>query len=90
MELAQIIGLVAAFLTTAAFVPQVIRTLKTKSTRDISLGMFTMMFTGTALWLVYGLMIDELPVILANSVSVCLSFIIFFFKLRETIRDRME
>ena len=79
MELAQIIGLVAAFLTTAAFVPQVIRTLKTKSTRDISLGMFTMMFTGTALWLVYGLMIDELPVILANSVSVCLSFIIFFF-----------
>lgn len=80
--------MIAAFLTTAAFVPQVIRTVKTKSTRDLSLGMFTMIFTGTVLWLVYGFMINELPIILANSITVCLSFVIFFFKLRETIRDK--
>ncbi len=88
MEFAQIIGMVAAFLTTAAFVPQVVRTVRTRNTRDLSLGMFLMMFTGTGCWLVYGLMIGEMPVILANAFTVCLSFVILFYKLKQTISDK--
>jgi MtN3 and saliva related transmembrane protein len=76
----EIIGLVAACLTTAAYVPQVIRTWKTKSTGDISLGMYLMMFVGTALWLTYGIIKNDLPIMLANVVTVCLSCIILYFK----------
>ncbi|MEM7550327.1 MAG: SemiSWEET transporter [Bacteroidota bacterium] len=85
MEFNQVIGLIAAFLTTTAFVPQVIRTVRTRSTRDLSLGMFLMTFTGTCCWLIYGLLIGELPVILANTFTVAFSFILLFYKTREIL-----
>lgn len=78
-----IIGLLAAFLTTTAFFPQVIKTVKTKSTGDLSLPMYSLMFAGTVSWLVYGLMKGDLPVTLANSVSSLASFVIFYYKIRE-------
>ena len=83
MQLTESIGLVAAFLTTTAFFPQVMKTVKTKSTGDLSLPMYTLMFTGTVSWLVYGLMKHDLPVTLANAVSSIASFVIFYYKIKE-------
>ena len=76
------IGLAAAFCTTVAFLPQVIRTWRTRSTGDLSLGMFLVFTTGIFLWLVYGLYVHALPLIAANSVTFVLSGTILFFKLR--------
>ncbi len=77
-----LIGLTAAFCTTAAFLPQVIRTWQTRSTKDLSLGMFLVMTTGVLLWLVYGLFLHDLPLIAANGVTFLLSGTILYFKLR--------
>ncbi|MDX1629826.1 MAG: SemiSWEET transporter [Fulvivirga sp.] len=76
------IGLTAAFLTTIAFLPQVIKTWKTRSAKDLSLGMFSLFTTGIFLWLVYGLLVNDLPIILANIFTLTLSGIILFFKLK--------
>jgi len=76
------IGLIAAFLTTAAFVPQVVKVIKTKDTKGLSLLMYIMQVTGMFLWLVHGLSINDLPLILANAVTLCLSGIILFYKIR--------
>jgi MtN3 and saliva related transmembrane protein len=83
MSLATAIGLVAACLTTIAYAPQAIKTWRTRSTKDISLGMFALMVTGVALWLVYGLMIGDLPLILGNVVTLSLSGMILALKLRH-------
>ena len=76
------IGLVAAVLTTAAFLPQVIKTWRTRRTRDISLGMFLVLCLGICLWLVYGLLRGDLPLILANAVTLALAGTILVFKLK--------
>ena len=77
------VGYIAAVLTTAAFIPQVIKTIRSGQTKDISLVMYVMMFSGVALWLVYGLMIHAIPVILANAVTLILSGTILFIKLKN-------
>lgn len=82
MDFVSLIGLAAATLTTVSFVPQVIRVWRTRSTRDLSLPMYLVFTVGIALWLVYGLMIDDLPVILANVITLALAAVILFFKLR--------
>ena len=68
----EIIGLIAAVCTTFAFVPQVIKVWKTKQTKDLSLRMYSIMFLGILLWLVYGIIIDSLSIILANVVTATL------------------
>lgn len=73
MELSTIIGFTAAVCTTSGFLPQAFKIMKTKSTKDISLLMYLVLWTGTLLWLIYGIVINELPVIVANIIS--LSFI---------------
>ncbi len=78
----EIIGLIAAFFTTAAFVPQVIKTWKTKSVENLSLSMYLTMLTGVVLWLVYGINIQSLSIILANIVTIILVCVIIFLKLR--------
>ena len=78
-----LIGLGAAFCTTVAFLPQVIRTWRTRSTRDLSLPMFLIFTTGILLWLIYGLATRDIPLILANGVTFVLSGTILFFKLRH-------
>ena len=65
----EIIGLIAAVCTTFAFIPQVIKVWKTKQTMDLSLRMYSIMFIGILLWLVYGIRIDSLSIILANVVT---------------------
>lgn len=77
-----IIGLLAATLTTISFLPQAIKTWKTKSTKDISLGMFLMFTTGVLLWLIYGVLIKDIPLIVANTVTLCLASTILWFKLK--------
>ena len=68
----EIIGLIAAVCTTFPFIPQVIKVWKTKQTMDLSLRMYSIMFIGILLWLVYGIRIDSLSIILANVVTAIL------------------
>jgi MtN3 and saliva related transmembrane protein len=83
MSVVTLIGLVAAFCTTLAYAPQALKTWRTRQTRDISLGMFALMVTGVALWLVYGVLIEDLPLILANLVTLSLAGTILVLKLRH-------
>ncbi|MCK8520876.1 SemiSWEET transporter [Aquimarina sp. D1M17] len=78
----EILGLVAAVLTTAAFFPQVYKTWKTKSTDSLSLSMLLIFVSGLLCWLVYGFLIDSFPIILANFVTIILGLILLYFKLR--------
>jgi MtN3 and saliva related transmembrane protein len=82
MTTATIIGLLAATGTTISFLPQVIKTWKSKSAKDLSLSMFLIFCTGTLLWLIYGLMVNDFPVIVANAVTLMLSLTLLYFKLR--------
>jgi MtN3 and saliva related transmembrane protein len=82
MNTIQMLGLVAGSLTTAAFLPQVLKTWKTRSAKDLSLGMFSLFCLGVALWLVYGIMVNDVPVIAANLITLMLASTLLFFKLR--------
>lgn len=77
-----IVGFLAAFCTTAAFVPQAVKVFRTKKTGDISLGMFLLMSVGVALWDVYGIIIGAVPVVTANSVTLVLSAYILLMKIK--------
>ena len=81
MNLSDLLGIIAGALTTAAFLPQVIKTWKSKSAKDLSLGMFLMFVLGVILWLIYGILIDSLPVMLANGATLLLSSALLYFKL---------
>lgn len=76
------IGIAAAILTTSAFAPQAIQAWRSRSTRDVSLAMFSLMVSGIVLWLIYGLLINDLPLILANAVTLVLAGSILVAKLR--------
>jgi MtN3 and saliva related transmembrane protein len=89
-SLVSAIGYMAAFSTTVSFVPQLLRVVRLKSARDISLGMFLFFSLGVFLWLVYGLIIHAVPVILANAVTLALSIAILLFKLKYDRRDRLK
>jgi MtN3 and saliva related transmembrane protein len=76
------VGFVAAALTTFSFIPQAIRTIRTKETHGISLGMYVMFTVGIAFWLVYGLVLMSWPMILSNIVTLVLSATILALKIR--------
>ncbi|WP_299149094.1 SemiSWEET transporter [uncultured Dokdonia sp.] len=78
----EIIGLIAATLTTAAFLPQVYQTWKTKDVSGLSLPMFTMFFIGIVFWLIYGVLKESLSIILANAITVISSFLLLYFKIK--------
>ena len=77
------LGLTAGVLTTLSFLPQVIKAWRSRSTRDISLGMFAMFCTGVFLWIVYGFLVGDLPVLVANLVTFLLAATILGLKLRH-------
>ena len=79
---ATIIGYIAGTLTTVAYLAQVLRTLKHRRTKDISLGMYLMLCAGIGLWLVYGIFIHSWPVIIANAVTLVLSGSVLLMKIR--------
>ena len=72
-----IIGSVAATLTTSAFIPQAWQVWRTRHTADISLGMYTLFTLGVALWLAYGLELASWPIIIANSITLLLAGAVF-------------
>lgn len=76
------VGFAAAVLTTISFIPQAVRTIRTKDTRGISLGMYVMFTVGVAFWLAYGLVLMSWPMILSNVVTLGLSGTILVLKLR--------
>lgn len=78
----QILGLVAGACTTIAFLPQVLKTWKSRSAKDLSLGMFSFFCFGVLLWLIYGIMDNNIPVIAANLLTLMLASTLLFFKLR--------
>lgn len=83
VEPIELVGLIAAALTTSAFVPQVYKTWKTKDVDGISLTMYLALFIGIILWLVYGIYIHSLSIIIANIVTAILVFILIVLKLRH-------
>lgn len=80
MEPATLLGMLGGTLTTASFFPQVVKTWKSRSTKDVSLVMFLMLSVGIFFWIVYGFMIGSLPVIVSNCVSFVFTLIILVLK----------
>ena len=76
-------GYMAAAMTTLAFVPQAMKTIRTKDTRSISLGMYVVFTAGIAMWLVYGIALDSMPMILSNIVTFLLSATILGLKIKH-------
>jgi MtN3 and saliva related transmembrane protein len=76
------LGLIAGALTTVAFVPQVVRIVRTRSAYDISWGLFGILAVGSALWLWYGIRQDSLPLVATNVVTLSLQLTIFWLKWR--------
>lgn len=78
------IGFAAAILTTAAFLPQVFKTWKTKDVSGLSLPMLFIFFIGIVLWLIYGFLMNSPSMIFANSITVVSSFLLLYFKIKYT------
>ena len=74
-------GYFAAILTTLAFIPQLVKTLKTKKAEDVSLTTLIMFLTGVAAWIIYGIQISSKPILVANVITFLLNFFILVFKL---------
>ncbi len=83
MDHATLIGLTAGTLTTISFLPQVIKTWKSKSTQDISMAMFLTLCLGLLMWVFYGLSINSMPVILTNIISFILAFTVLVLKIKH-------
>ncbi len=83
MDNPTLIGLTAGALTTMAYLPQVIKTWRSKSTGDISLGMFVTLCLGLIAWIFYGFSINSMPVIAANIVSLILVLIVLALKIKH-------
>jgi MtN3 and saliva related transmembrane protein len=77
------IGAIAAVCTTVAFVPQVIKSWRTRDLSGISLPMYTIFTLGVILWLVYGLLIGDWPVIIANAITALLASVVLLLKLKS-------
>lgn len=81
-----LIGTIAATLTTLSFLPQAILVLRTQETRGISLGMYSAFTLGVALWILYGIQLGAIPIIIANSVTFCLALSILVIVVKNKIK----
>jgi MtN3 and saliva related transmembrane protein len=79
-----VIGYIAACLTTFSFLIQAVKSFKTKDLSGISLGMYSMFASGVALWLVYGLIIENWPLILTNALTLAFALSILIMKIHQT------
>jgi MtN3 and saliva related transmembrane protein len=82
MDFITIIGLTAAVFTTISLFPQLIKIWKTKSTKDISTGMFSLFCGGVFLWFIYGMLVGDMPIIIANSLAFIQAIVILMFKVK--------
>lgn len=77
----EVLGLAAGCMTTCSFIPQVLRTYRSRSVEDISLRMYLLLCAGIAMWVVYGALIGSVSVVAANCVSLCLTLAILAMKI---------
>ena len=82
MSLIDWVGSLAALLTTASFVPQAWQTFRTRDVSGISLSMYSLFTIGVALWLVYGLLVQSWPIVIANAITTSLALVILYMKFR--------
>lgn len=78
-----LIGYLAAFCTTFSFVPQAVKTIKTKDTKAISLPMYILFNVGIIIWLVYGLLLNDMPIIIANAITIVMTLTILTLKIKH-------
>jgi MtN3 and saliva related transmembrane protein len=78
----ELVGFIAAFCTTAAFIPQAVKVYKSRSTKDISIGMFILLTTGLVCWLIYGILITSFPIIAANIITLIFAGFILYMKIK--------
>jgi MtN3 and saliva related transmembrane protein len=83
MTLQDTVGTLAATLTTIAFLPQAVLIWRTRATHGVSLGMYSIFTTGVVLWLIYGVMLQAWPIIVANAITLALAAFILWMKLRH-------
>lgn len=88
MTFVTIIGFSAAALTTGSFLPQAIKTIRTKDTHSISFFMYLLFSTGTLLWLLFGLLSDNIPIIIANAITLVFAVIILIYKIKYGKRNK--
>ena len=88
MDTSFILGNIAAILTSVSFLPQAIKTIKSRDTSSISLGMYIIFVLGVSMWLAYGIMIQSVPVILGSVVTIVFSGAILYVKLADTFRGK--
>ncbi|ABQ06371.1 SemiSWEET family sugar transporter [Flavobacterium johnsoniae] len=79
MNFIDIIGLFAGACITLSTVPQIVKVWKTKKVKDISLKTFSILTFGIIVWIIYGILKEDLPIIITNSVSLCLNLIMIYF-----------
>jgi MtN3 and saliva related transmembrane protein len=82
MSTTELFGYLAAFLTTISFIPQVIQVWRSKHTKDISLGMYSIFTLGIVVWFIYGILLDSWPIIIANSITIVLAGSVLTMKLK--------
>lgn len=82
MNAITILGFAAAVLTTASFLPQAIKTIRTKDTSGISLFMYSLFAAGTLLWFLFGLFSNNMPIVVANAVTLLFAIIILIYKIK--------
>ena len=88
MTAIEILGLTAGTITSITFLPQVIQIYKTRSAKDLSLGMLGLLILGVSMWLGYGILVKDVAIIYTNSMVLLMSFIMLYFKLRFTEKEK--
>lgn len=82
MNTTTVLGFVAAILTTSSFLPQALKTIQTKNTSGISLFMYSLFSLGTLMWLIFGWYSNNLPIMVANAVTLIFAVIVLFYKIK--------
>ena len=90
MDYIEIIGFIAAAMGAVSLFPQVLKVIKTKSTKDISREMFLLLAGSIFLWLIYGILLNNLPIIIANFFGIIQAMIILFFKIKNQLKQSEE
>ena len=90
MDITSIIGNIAALLTTTSFLPQAIKTIKTKDTASLSFPMYLLFVTGVTLWLVYGTLNHQMPIIIGNLITLVLAGIILGFMVKDQLARKIS
>ncbi len=88
IQIPEIIGYLAATLTTASFLPQAILTIKTKDTKSLSLGMYSSFTLGVLCWLIYGIYLSDKAIIFAIAIMLLLASSILFFKIHNLVQKK--